>query len=154
MILASRSCSRDAVFLGRKISFRFVKLVCKFSGWQVALSQNKATLHFSKHILPSRLDKILSMMSESIQGFSLEKYWTDIGINGFLRGLIQHGPFDLQMTGGSKMKELLEATMNITVIRCLVFLSPLVFFPFSIKTFTGKALKNPSSFTFNMFRDS
>ena len=56
---------------------------------------------------------------------------------------------------GSKTKELSEATMNITVIRCLDFLPPLVFVPFYVKTFCGKALKNdPSSSKFNMFRAS
>ena len=72
MILASRGCSRDIVFLGRKTSLMFVKLDCKLSGWQVALSQKKTTLHFSKYVSRSSLNKILPVMSESILASLLE----------------------------------------------------------------------------------
>ena len=45
--------------------------------------------------------------------------------------------------------------MNITVIRCLGFLPSLGHFPFSIKPFSAKALKNNWSLSkFNMFRGS
>ena len=142
MISASRGCSRYVVFLGRKKCLMFVKLFWKVSGKQVALSQNKTTWRFSKHILLSGLDKILFMMPESIQEFLLEKQWADIGFNGSLQDLKQRGPFDLQIKLGTKKKEPSEATLNITVIRYLDFLPPLVFFPFSIKPFTGKVLKN------------
>ena len=72
-----------------------------------------------------------------------------------LINLKQRGLCDPQMTVGSKPKEPSEATMNITVIHCLHFLPPKVFFSFSIKPFYGKPLKNnPSSSEFNMFRGS
>ena len=61
------------------------------------------------------------------------------------KGLSQLGPFDLQTTVASKMKEPSEATMNIRVMRCLDFLIHLVFFPFSFEHFHGKALKNNPS---------
>ena len=76
----------------------------------------------------------------------------DIGLDEFLRDLKQRGSFDLQMTVGSKTKEPLGATINITVVRCFDFLPLLSFFVFSAGPFSDKALNNsPSSSRFNMF---
>ena len=120
MIPASRGCSHDVLFLGRKTSLMFVKFSCKVSGKHVALSQDKTNLSFSKHILRSSLDKILS-----------NDVW-DIGFNGFLRDTKQGGLFDLEIAVGSKTKDPSEVTISITVMRCLDFLSPLVLSPLKI----------------------
>lgn len=66
MIPASRGCSCDVLFLGRKTNLMFVKFSCKVSGKHVALSPDKTTLSFSKYILRSSLDKILSTMSKTL----------------------------------------------------------------------------------------
>lgn len=66
MIPGSRGGSHDVLFLGRKTSLMFVKFSCKVSGKHVALSKDKTTLSFSKYILRSSLDNILSMMSETL----------------------------------------------------------------------------------------
>ena len=50
----------------------------------------------------------------------------------------------LQIKIGSKRAEPSEAIMNMTVIPCLDFLPPFVFFSFFIKAFSGKVLKNKS----------
>ena len=55
---------------------------------------------------------------------------------------MQGGSFDLQMT---EKKEPSEATINIKVIHCFNFLPTLLFFIFSARPFSGKALKNSQS---------
>ena len=62
---------------------------------------------------------------------------------------MQGGSFDLQMT---EKKEPSEATINIKVIHCFNFLPTLLFFIFSARPFSGKALKNSqSSSKFDIF---
>ena len=78
----------------------------------------------------------------------------DIGLDASLRDLKQRGSFDLQMTVGSKTKEPLEATKNITVTRCFDLLPPLLFFVSSARPFSSQALKNSPSLSRLKFRGS
>ena len=71
--------------------------------------------------------------------------------DGILCDFTQRGSFDFQTTVGSKTKAPSGGTINIKGIHCLDVFPTSVFFPYSAKSFPGKALKiYQSSSKFNI----
>lgn len=121
MIPEWSSCNQKVVFFSKNISLILVRCAWIFSGLLWALSKNRITFLPSDFILWLSFFRIVSIILEFIQAFSLVKWYTFVGRVLFQRFSKHLSGWLFQIATGSPTLGPSAATKKVAVNLCLDF---------------------------------